>query len=206
MKGLLVKDFLCIKQQAKISFISLIFLAVFSVTATDEGVIGISCVAAAMVLGSMMSLFSFDEQAKWDTFALSLPMKKGQIVFEKYIFMFIITVAASLFSGILGFVLQQASNIEMFLTFAAVCAGTSVVMNSVMLPFIYKFGERKAMFMFFAVLFSALIVIFALRGMHPNATIKAGISRNIPFISVITAIILIISYLISCGIVKNKEV
>lgn len=100
MKGLLVKDFLCIKQQAKILFMLLLFFAAFSIIAKGGAMMAVTGLTLAAALVIIMNTFAFDDGAKWDIYAFSLPVRKKQIVFEKYIFTLIMTVAASLLSGI----------------------------------------------------------------------------------------------------------
>ena len=97
MKGLIVKDFLILRGQARMFVGILLLYVVMGVFMKD-----FSFFSAIILLVSAMLVVTtcaYDDSYKWNIYAGTLPIKKNQIVLSKYIssLLFVLTgVAVSL--------------------------------------------------------------------------------------------------------------
>ena len=85
MMGLLIKDLLCLRRQVKVYVIATVVYGGM----TLMGVWDVSfftwffTLIAAMI---PLSLFALDAAAKWDTYALTLPVGRNGVVAARYLF------------------------------------------------------------------------------------------------------------------------
>jgi len=216
MKGLMIKDFMNLKKNAKIfSVITLLYIFMAYMQKDASFFSGIFTMVFAILT---LSLYSYDEMAKWDGYALTMPVSKENIVQGKYLMMLLLTAIGTtisvLFTVILNIVLKSDSAFT-GLSACAIGAAVVILFYCVTLPFITKLGVEKARFIFFAVyLVPFLVIILARRVMDGvNATVPSLLIKimhwvisNIAVILPIAVVIaLTISYLISIRIYKKKE-
>lgn len=206
MKGLLIKDFLYMKQQGRTLLVLLIFFAVFSVMSGKSELnafIGGFITAVSLVL--VINTLAFDEACKWDVYAFSLPLSRKQAVLEKYVFMLIVSACSLVLGGVLYSVSQRGINAEgLGVIFA--CAGACLIICSVLLPLTYKFGIQKAKLAFLAVVFLPMIIMPLVEKTKVKGPTDAEIKTLLLFAPLILIAFIIASYFISYGIVKKKEV
>lgn len=212
MTGFLVKDFLYLKQHAKFFLILVVFYTVLFSSFQGEGVASF-LTALIVVLGTTLVLnsFAYDELAKWDRFAFSLPVPRSQAVLGKYLFTLILAAGFSVF-GLIAMVaakkgsLQEDDWITIYVSFCV-----SVILPSVLIPLIYRFGLQKArvaMLILFLVPFGGVYLIQKINpglfsgGMPGEAQILFWLKLSPLFLLVIFGG----SFLISCGILQKKEV
>lgn len=147
MKGLLLKDWYMTLKCGK-SF--LWFPVLYAVIAAFSG---INYTLMFMVLnvffGSMLvkTLMAYEEQNKWDSLAVNLPVTAGQLVVEKYLVGF----GGAMFSNVITFlifgVMRMASHRHgelqlgpLFILFIA----WGALFVAVELPVLFKYGTAKA--------------------------------------------------------------
>lgn len=201
MKGILIKDGIVLKSQAK----SFIFVyAVWGVMAVMYKnfyfLSGFICILSLMV---PLNTIAYDEKAGWDKYALTMPVSRKNMVIGKY--------AVGIISGAMAMLLSIAAALfvgekilEVLISCAAVFA-VSVMMISVVLPIIFKFGVEKGrlVFMGVSVLF-ALIVVLISMGNVPALSqgfLKAA-AYSMPFVAIA---MLAASVALSVYIYKAKE-
>lgn len=201
MKGILIKDGIVLKSQAK----SFIFVyAVWGVMAVMYKnfyfLSGFICILSLMV---PLNTIAYDEKAGWDKYALTMPVSRKNMVIGKY--------AVGIISGAMAMLLSVAAALfvgekilEVLISCAAVFA-VSVMMISVVLPIIFKFGVEKGrlVFMGVSVLF-ALIVVLISMGNEPALSegfLKAA-AYSMPFVAIA---MLAASVALSVYIYKAKE-
>ena len=216
MKGLLIKDFKLLKGQKNffmaIVAISLIMIITSPGTSFPIGFLGF--------VGSLFSLssISYDEFDNGNAFLFSLPITRKDYVLEKYIF--------GLISGITSLLLGTAISLiaigiaktgsfnEIFIT-AGSLFPTILLILSIMLPFILKFGGEKGRVAIIGVMgfifVIGLLIIKATEfmGIDLYALLKK-LPQFEPLVYIIlflllSVVILGISYLISLTKLKKKE-
>lgn len=121
-----------------------------------------------MMFGAMMCLISSilpqsvigeDEQSGWNRYCLTMPVKRSQYISEKYLFTLIFIIFFALLAS-LGVIILLVRTTgfdikEYFLVLSGMMSG-AVVMMSLELPLIFRFGTKKGVLLFTA---SFLVVI-----------------------------------------------
>lgn len=218
MKGLIYKDFqnLLAYKNSLILF-CLSFFLISITNNTMQGILPFMLVFLCTM--SVMSTFSFDEQAKWNRFALTLPIQKKDLVRSKYclylLLSFVGLVVGFIVTMILASMTVKGFHLEETL---GILLGTFVgltIFASVQYPIIYKFGIEKArIYIFgFAFLFVGLIggVAFLLEKFPIKLNLSIAIPKSVINVGgpiLLLAIILLIFYLsyrISLHIFMKKE-
>lgn len=147
MTGLILKDMYSLRSY----FVKQILLmAVIYLIISVAMIQSFAFFAPMMVMSVMMMLissFSFDETAKWDTYALTLPLSPRSIVGAKYLLMLGALVGTSavvlVICGVGDALVYQEGIVEI----AGVTAGigiTYLAMSFLVMPMFYKMGVEKA--------------------------------------------------------------
>lgn len=163
MKGLILKDFLCLRKSA-LSY--LIVLAIY-IALTAFGIWDTSFFAAfmAMLVGMLpYTCFSYDHAAKWNLYGLALPVSRRQIVLARYgtvLIASLATVAIVLVFGAVMAILEADMAWAECIVAATAALGFSMLLNAIMLPLLYHFGAERAKLVFFSVL-GGLVLVSAL--------------------------------------------
>lgn len=216
MKGLLKKDIKLINNYKK----SLIlFLAIFLCTGLSQPTfLGIGFVIAGM--SSVMATFSYDEQTKWDRFALTLPVTRKDIVKSKYVLLFgLMTLAAILsFVGIIIIqeLTQNVINIENALSISFGGMVGILLVEIFLFPIIFKCGIEKGRIMFIlpmaliTLLIGGLSIIGEKLGEGFTSQLIVFFQSLNPFLLggiflLIFLIVIYISYKISLHFYEKKE-
>ena len=96
MKGLLLKDIINLKQQGKIYiFIIAIWFAI-AITSRDGNFFG--GVMTMFTVLVPISAAAYDDKAKWDRYALTMPISRWDLVLSKYLLALICAVTAAFLS------------------------------------------------------------------------------------------------------------
>lgn len=215
MTGLIWKDFLVMRKGMK-SY--LLMIAIYVVLAW-LGVFNYSFVTTfiqVMLMVLPITAFVYDEQAKWDRYAMSLPLGRGKVVGARYLFVLILTLC-TMSAGLAGIVLihllQQEELTEMLLTLA-VSSAMGILVPAVILPLSYKLGAERARPFLYAIIFIPVIAFVVLGKLKlldfsglkrlealPPSTVAGG-----AFLLPLGALALLaVSYLISCRVAAGKE-
>lgn len=209
MKGLLYKDFYCLKQNLKyILAIFLLFGCIF-IPQGNSSIIGTIIIIFPMLV---ITTLSYDHAGKWDRFALTMPITRKMLVRSKYI-LFLIMLLFGMLVGILfsaaGILFGKSFDmIEIGLEMGTVAA-MALWSGILLLPLIYKFGvERARLF---------LLLLFALFGGGIMASVSIAKNGSLPALTqqqltaftviflIVSVICYAVSYLISVKIYQRKE-
>lgn len=214
MFGFVLKDFLVMRKNIYYYFGFMVLYGFLSVT----GVFPYSVLAGLVALVGLMlpmSSFAYDDQARWEKFAASAPAGRRGVVQGKYLFALLGTVASTvLVAAILTVMsLLGAVDTEVWwepLAVVGACACVTLLLDSVFLPFLLKYGSEKARILsmlVFGVAFGgmALLAFLTERGWKLSA-LPPAVETFGPFLlAVVTAAALAVSYCVSMGIYRRKE-
>lgn len=214
MTGLIVKDFLVMRKSIKTYILFLAFYFVMSAM----NLFPISFVTTLVQLIIMMlplSAFSYDEMAKWDRYAFSLPLDRRAVAGARYLFALLLSLFAALFGLVSCLILSaffhDPNLVENCLT-VTVSLSMGLLYCDILLPLTYKLGPERARPYFYLVIFLPIILLFG--------SYKLGLLNNlsfllelpdavvIPFLLLLPLLPLlgmVVSYLISCRILEHKE-
>jgi len=206
MKGLIIKDFLVLKQNSKIYIFMIVGYTIYSFMVKD-----LSMISTMIALWSFManiSAFSYDEKAKWDLFILSASITRKQLVLSKYVFALLICivgVAIVLPMNIAITLMYNFDFLNMIYLLLLVC-GIAYLLSIILYPLIFKFGVDKARTFMTIIFMIPMIAPLLIESMGINIVIDQTLLNYFPILgSIGLAILAMISYRISCNIMLNKD-
>lgn len=212
MKGLILKDLLCMKKSA----LSYLLVAGIYMLITAFGGWDLSMFAVFLVvLVSMLpfSCFSYDRAAKWDLYGLALPVSRRQIVLARYLMLVTMSVLAAALALAFGAAMAVCGQTIAWGEYLASAGGAligGVLLNALLLPLLYRFGAERARVLFFGVLgaFALVIVILAkfLDDFAQQHAVSVPVTALLAAIAVVTVVLLVISYFVSVRIYQRREV
>lgn len=207
MRGLILKDLFILKQNYKTFFVLIIFfiLAMFQNSSAASFTSVINAVFTMMITTTI----SYDNLAKWDKYALTMPITRKEMVLSKYI----CSIIFNLIGLVLGIVIVFAMGIirnnlnitEIFIS-AISSAIVMIIFISLMFPLVYKFGVEKFRIFLILIFMIPVFFILALSNMtNVGKLIDKWLIYIIISVPVIAVIGFVLSYFISIKIYENKE-
>lgn len=206
MKGLLIKDFLLIKQQWKILLALLAFYALYSVA--FAGTEFLSSMVVVICLMLPLTTMAYDEKNKWDKYALSMPIKRDTIVLSKYLFAILtVAIGALLVLGICFLVslIKDSVPVKETLQVALLANGLALFFISFTLPALFKFGVEKARLIMLVIVFIPTMLVMMLPQIGINLPSLETLLSYYYLFPILLVILLVMSYRLSLGIYKKRE-
>lgn len=208
MLGLIKKDFLIIKSNLKL-IIAILF--VFFIMAM-QGQFDISFIPPFIVVMLFVSTFSYDEYNKWDSYVVTLPNGRKNVVKSKYIASLILIVFAVIVTILLEFLVGLTGISLEFDKFISTLMGSIfaiILVASIMYPLIFKYGIEKGRIGLFILVFGIVGIIGIFRKVFKTYVSLSIISffNSYWFVTLplVLITILFISYKISEKIYLKKE-
>ncbi|WP_333860550.1 ABC-2 transporter permease [Clostridium sp.] len=201
MKGLILKDFMNLKQQWKVWAIFLIFYGFMSVSTKSNSMGAMIIVMCAILPTTFMS---YDEKANWDKYALSMPLSRDDMVLSKYIISIFFFAAAFLLNIVLN-LLMGSTEIEKMLFESTILSTVGILYISIILPILFKYGVEKSRLIVLMVFFAPWIIVVLFLKLNIDVPYKQIFNKPSLILPLISIVIFIISILISLNIYKKKE-
>ena len=219
MTGLILKDFLILRKTLRSYLLILaIYVAVaFAGYWSSSFVGGFMMVMVALL---PMNVFAYDKQARWDVYGLSLPVGRTKTVAARYLAVLIMFAASAVFTTVLGVAMSIAGRMEEslgeYMLSCAICIVVAMLVNAMMLPFLYKFGPERTRMMFYGVLglfvLAGALLLFPLGGLEwlKSLEIAEPTFAQAAAISAVAAVaglaLLAVSFLLSRHFYGSKDV
>ena len=215
MTGLIWKDLLTMRKAFKSYLLIIAFYAVLAYfDVLNFGFINTFVQVMLMVLP--LSAFAYDDQSKWDRYAMALPVGRRAVVAARYFFVLTLVlfgIALGLAGTVFICLFQGEDVLEVLLTLM-ISATIGLLVSSILIPISYKSGAERARIYLYAILLIPFIgllllvksdiidlsVLDNLGNLSPSALL--GITSLLPLGALAT---LLLSYLISCRVVAGKE-
>lgn len=217
MRGLIIKDLLFLKSSWKnliVIFIGSLMLSI----ALGNYLLSI-IVLPIMLLTSGISTFQTDEFYNTESYTLSYPLTRKQIVLSKFIFTLVMLIISTYIGLIIytliyfiinpGYNGLNTSMIKELLMLEA----ASLIVDAIFYPIIYKYGCEKSRFVLMSIVM-VLIGVFALLSIYINvfdnvinfeSIILFIENYGLQVLSVIVVILVFISYWLSNLFYKHKD-
>ncbi|EGO2680158.1 ABC-2 transporter permease [Enterococcus faecalis] len=209
MIGLVLKDMLLLKSKAKKIYFPVFLLAyVLGIFFFKEiGTIIINIITIFFSISLALPLFTEDAKDEWIYFSKTLPINMKDIVLSRYLSMFLILIAVSFLNLIIDiFVILVFSegSFGVYISTIGLSILISLLYMSLLIPSVYLAGINGS-----SIVFLILIGIFALIQKTTKTSFFMSIVSISPYKMFLLALIivfaiLVISYLISCMILKKK--
>ena len=209
MLGLIKKDFLLIKANSK----QMVIIFIVYLMLAFQGTFDATFIVPLIGIMLFISTFSYDDFNNWNSYAVTLPDGRKNVVKAKYIASIILTVilgVATLAIGVgISYIKTNGINLDETISSLMGTMLSSVIIISLLYPIIFKFGATNGRIILFAVVFGVIGIVTLIAQFVDMTSIVNAISRldNCSFIAipVISVILLGISYLISNRIYQHKE-
>ena len=159
MLGFIKKDLLVIRSNMK--FLLVIF--VLYILMALDGDMSLAFLPTFLSIFLMMGGFSYDNYNNWDSYAISLPEGRKNVVRAKYIATMIILIVSSLIvlgtSLGLHFIKPELIVIKDTLLSIFISVIVAIVLLSITYPVIFKIGIEKARIAMFGITFGIVAVV-----------------------------------------------
>ncbi len=206
MKGLFIKDLLILLRNGRNTlYVLLVYCVVFGIITQEAPMVG--GMAVMMLTMLSVSTFSYDNLARWESYALCLPVTRRQMVQSKYLLSLLLAAIGSLLALIigLGIALVKGSPIGEAVAVSIGLLGVSVLLVSILLPLIYKLGIEKSKIVFIAVFGLPTLLIYLLVKLQVPLPTPEDLKKLLWLVPVLLLALLAGSYQISCRIFQRKE-
>ena len=207
-KGLIYKDLFLLKDEFPIVVLAVLFLF-FSITlGFFGGFLALCIMLMVFAVKVVESTLIYDETDGWDSFVLTAPVSRKEIVRSKYLLQILFLAGAFLISAV---ILLLISLVPMFsgeewlflMLFVGFCY--ALVYGAVVIPIYLKFGQHTSRYVAFAV----LVVVAGLYGATFGITMFLEFAAStVPFLIGVLAISLAaygVSYSVSRKIYAKRE-
>ena len=209
MLGLIKKDFLLIKANLK----SMVIIFIVYLILAFQGTFDVTFIVPLIGIMLFISTFSYDDFNNWNSYAVTLPNGRKNVVRAKYIASIILTVILGVIALAIGVGISHTKtnsiNLDEIISSLMGTMLSSVIIISLLYPIVFKFGATNGRIILFAVVFGiagigALVSQFIDMRFIINMLDRLD-SYALIAIPIISAILLGISYLISNRIYRSKE-
>ncbi|MCI8623503.1 MAG: ABC-2 transporter permease [Provencibacterium sp.] len=215
MKGLIRKDFICVRRlYAKVVLPMIALYWILAVFSGREGAGASSFGSTLAILFSVFPLatFSVDKASHWDRYALSGPVDRRMMVLAKYLFSWgAIAVGAlvTLIYILTVFLVRGGWRASEFLEEAGaalIFSAVGLLFNSLLLPCVYRFGVEKARLLLFLLVGVPLALSLLVRAFSIPSPSEAMLHLLKLFAPVLLALTAYLSYRLSLHIYKKQEI
>ena len=209
MLGLIKKDFLLIKANLK----SMMIVFIVYLILTFQGAFDVVFIVPLIGIMLFISTFSYDDFNNWNSYAVTLPNGRKNVVRAKYIASIILTVILGIGALAIGigisYTKTNSINLDEIISSLMGTMLSSVIIITLLYPIVFKFGATNGRIILFAVVFGiagigAFIAQFVDMTFIINMINRLD-SYALVAIPIISVILLGISYLISNKIYQSKE-
>lgn len=202
MTGLILKDLLNLKKQAKVYLILVIFYFVYGAVFESSSMFSSMMTMIAVMIP--LTAMSYDERSKWDRYALTMPISRKVIVASRYLLGMIFIAAAFVLSILVNMVFSKMYSIESILiSLASLSAGITVM--SVIFPLLFKYGVEKGRILMMLVLFTPIAILMMVSKLGLSMPDEETIKSFIFLSPIIALMLLLVSIYISLSIYRKKE-
>lgn len=199
MKAILVSDMLVIKTQAK--SVLLVLAVWLAITVYNGNGLFFSALSVVYAMMLPLTCIATYEKAHFERYVMSTPVSRASAALGHYVFGVICALALAAIGFAASVALGMSTREALMSCSACFCVG--VVMVSVLLPVVYKFGSEKARL--------AMIAVFVLFLLFFGVVLSAldidmdSLEDALLLLPVVTLVVFAASALISVGIYKRKE-
>jgi len=208
MKGLVLKDLYNLRKYGR----TILLISAFYIMMTfmmENATMFAGMIVVMFAITSVTS-FAYDSQSGWETYVLSIPVSRKDVVLSKYVLALLLAVAGELLAMLVGWlngIIKNTSNFSEVLITAYVLFVVAVVFLSILLPLVYKFGVERSRVIILAVFAIPVAAGFVLgqTGTMPEIS-EQTVSQMLLLSPLAIVLCSIVSFMISFAIYRKKEV
>lgn len=202
MIGLFIKDLLNLKTQFRFILLWFAMYGLISITSGNSAMLG--AIMAIMAVMMPITALGYDEKAKWEKYALSMPLSRTDLVLSKYLLGVVFSVIAFVLNFIISLFIGFSSYKEsLMLCMLLLSAG--LLFLGVITPAMLKYGVEKGRIVMMILIFSPTAFVLLLNKLGINLPDAAFIEKFWYLLPVMSVLILCVSIAISVKIYSRKE-
>lgn len=209
MLGLIKKDFLLIKANLK----SMIIIFIVYLMLAFQGIFDATLIIPLIGIMLFISTFSYDDFNNWNSYAVTLPDGRKNVVKAKYvasiILIIILIILSLIISIVISYIKTNGINLEEITASLMGTVLSSVIIISLLYPIVFKFGATNGRIILFVLVFGIVgIITFITQFIDMTPVIDTvNIVDGCAYIviPIISVFLIAISYFISNKIYQNKE-
>lgn len=141
MKGLIIKDLENLKKQSRVLLILVVFVAIAIINPDIQDTF-LTSIFSMLSLIIMITLFSMDELANWNKFALTTGINRSDLVTSKYFLALIFLLFSLVLSLATNFIMGKVNFHDSFIM-SGITVSSFIIILSVIFPIFFKFGVQK---------------------------------------------------------------
>ena len=211
MKGLLIKELYQLKQSMKAQGFSLVLFVFLGLVMKSTVYVGM--MVTVLITNMILLTLGNDEQCSWKRYAMTMPLRRRDLVTVKYLLLYLLTIGSVIFTTLVGIPINIVSGIsvlESFLT-AVGCAMFALLSTSCNLMLCTKFGVEKARLMTvlsYMIPFAVVWTIFILldKGIVDPAGISNGIwGLILTGLAIVIIGLSVLFWHISCRMIERQD-
>lgn len=206
MKGLLYKDYCIFRTQIRMCLLVFGFM-VLSTLFTGEAGAALGIVCAFIIINTFLP-FTAERICGSDSYTFSLPVARKEIAAARYVYILLLDLTAALAGAAvilgLGCLVFGENIMEETVALAAVLE-ISLLLQSILLPTVYRLGEGKARFIMLILVVAA---VFLVNGAVTSGKMRLTQRDVIVIIAagvLLTVVAFALSYFLSAAILEKKD-
>ena len=209
MKGLLLKDFYNLSRMGKQYLVIFAAMGVWAYFMDNPTIVSMYVVLCSSML--VLSSFSYDEYAKFEKYALTMPIRKKTLVQEKYVLLLLAvaggTVVGIPLGGLLNLLLK--GDFTELLVTSVILGCSFLIVYAVVFPIVFKLGVEKARLMMVGIYVAIFVILYGvgkLLGQTEGMNEADFFGWLIPLAMVLAAaVVTAVSYFWSLKVIEQKE-
>ena len=199
MKAILMSDMIVIKSQAK--SVLLVLAVWLGITIFNKSGLFFSALSIVYAMMLPLTCIATYEKSRFDRYLFTAPISRTSAAMGHYVFSIICAFCLSTIGFIASVALGMSVQEAVFSCSACFCIG--IVMASVILPVIYKYGTEKARLIMMAV-FVLFVLVFGLLFGALDVDMDS-LEDALFLLPLLTVAVFAVSAAISVGIYKRRE-
>lgn len=147
MQGLILKDFYNMKDNIGPTLITAVCIGLLLMIKGNPSMFVLAVTLASGSIAS--SCVKMDETAGWGKYEITMPVSRSTIIIEKYVLLFILTLAGMAFGTIVSYVagtIMGTLDLSKLILYVLSGFALSIISGSLIIFCIFKFGLIKADF------------------------------------------------------------
>lgn len=215
MIGLVWKDILVMRKSLRTYGMLLLFYLAMVVMEMMPLSMVIAIVEVIIMI-LPISAFSYDEMARWDRYAMAMPLSKRELVGARYLFALLMTLIAGAFGFASCAFMAVTGNgtVSEGLATVLVALAGGLVITDILLPLCYKLGPERARPYMYLVIFVPTLALFAVAKTGILDSVDFGWLNQLSEGAVLGLFALLpllalaglgLSWMVSCRIMERKE-
>ncbi|NLD18863.1 MAG: ABC-2 transporter permease [Clostridiales bacterium] len=205
MRGLVIKDILNLRQQAKIYVGIMVLFFVVGILNEDASYFG--SFSSVFIMLIPMTSIAYDERAKWDRYALTMPVSRADIANSKYAMSILVLIVVTLLIAIGNFIIIKDLGESLLLTLTIAPLG--LIVSDIFIPTLYRFGTEKSRALFLGLFVLIMIIGFLGNKFDIHFSLGTGMFESrglmVALVWAVAAVATVVSMAISRRIYEIKD-